>query len=253
MNIFNYILTAYSSPPIKTKIKMTSHTPRNPRRRYTSSGESISLSQVTAGRVGRHAIAPQPVPASSSDERLNQMSLDLKGIITQLASMDCKVGKLMDGQRRNIGAAARQESMPASLPALAPSSSLPVPAMSEQEMSSVILEISGPAWWYQKSEITTSNTIALLTPQCNKMQQDGAMHALTVILACHTHTYLTNWRLIDNEMGLEVGLLSEMSDSESDVEDMNVATVHVLRIKCPSWRSNEINYFWLCTDDKIKI
>ncbi|KAL0092630.1 hypothetical protein J3Q64DRAFT_1695139 [Phycomyces blakesleeanus] len=124
--------------------------------------------------------------------------------MTQLASMYCKVGQLMDGQKRNIGAAAWQESMPASLPALFSLSPSPVPAMSEQEMSSVIL-----------------------------------------ILAHHTHTYLTNWRLIDNEMGLEVELLSEMSflhllqkdvmlDGESDVKDMNIATVHVLRVKHPS-------------------
>ncbi|OAD66781.1 hypothetical protein PHYBLDRAFT_174806 [Phycomyces blakesleeanus NRRL 1555(-)] len=220
------------------------------------------------------------------------MSLDLKGIITQLASMDCKVGQLMDGQRRNIGAAAWQESMLASLPALAPSSPLPVPAMSEQEMGSVILkrnlksrdssiiaENKARRRWNVNECIDHPENVALINYLCqyvlaqpcagnfwssmvvSKIQNNYKQHHRSYhstmqqdILARCTHTYLTNWRLIDNEMGLEAGLLSEMlflhllqkdvmSDGESDMEDMNIATIHVLQIKRPSWRSDELNNF----------
>ncbi|OAD74056.1 hypothetical protein PHYBLDRAFT_168465 [Phycomyces blakesleeanus NRRL 1555(-)] len=141
-------------------MKMAPRTPRNTRRRSTSSGESTSLSQVIAGYVGRHAIVSQQVPVSSSDEHLNQMSLDLQGFIMQLAWMNCKVGQLMDGQRRNIGAAARQESMPASLPALAPSSPLSVPAMPEQEMGSLILVLINRKIWKRNLKFRDSSVIA---------------------------------------------------------------------------------------------
>ncbi|OAD68572.1 hypothetical protein PHYBLDRAFT_73741 [Phycomyces blakesleeanus NRRL 1555(-)] len=233
-------------------------TPRNTRRRSISSGVSTSLSQVIAGSIEQRAIASQLVSVSSSDECLDQMSIDLKNIMMQLASMDCKVGQLMDSQRRNIGAAARQESMPASLLALAPSSPLPVPAMSEQEIGSTL--INGKVWkrnlksrdstviaenearrrWNVNEHIDHPKNAALVDYLHHYVLAQpcaGNFWSRMVILAHCTHTYLTNWRLIDNEMGLEVGLLSEMLflhllqkdvmlDGESDMEDMNVATLN---------------------------
>ncbi|KAL0073076.1 hypothetical protein F4703DRAFT_1799982 [Phycomyces blakesleeanus] len=272
-------LIFYNNPfltlaPLLSYFKMAPRTPRNTRRISTSSGESISLSQVIAGHVGRHAIVSQPVPVSSSDERLNQMSLDLQGFIMQLVWMNCKVGQLIDGQRRNI-AAARQESMPASLPALAPSSPLSVPAMPEQEMGSLILVLINRKIWKRNLKFRDSSVIAenearrrWNVTECINHPENAALvdylcqyilaqpcardfwssmvcfiknilylPYIFLILAHHTYTYLTNWRLIDNEMGHEVGFLSEisflyllqkdvMSHSESDMKDMNVETLN---------------------------
>ncbi|KAL0083833.1 hypothetical protein J3Q64DRAFT_1836400 [Phycomyces blakesleeanus] len=197
--------------------KMAPRTPRNTRRISTSSEESISLSQVIAGHVGRHAIVSQP--------------------------MNCKVGQLMDGQRRNIGAAARQESMPASLPALAPSSPLSVPAMPEQEMGSLIFVLINRKIWKRNLKFRDSSVIAENEARRRWNVTECINHPENAALVDYLCQYILaqpcarDFWLIDNEMGHEVGFLSEisflyllqkdvMSHSESDMKDMNVETLN---------------------------